>query len=62
MMKILAIIRVLRIIIIVGDQSGGTPEEKRFDASRWGSASDGHLYDFAKRFLFVFVSTEVIEY
>ena len=22
---------------------------KRFDASRWGGGSDGHLYDFAKR-------------
>ena len=34
----------------LGDQSVGTaPEEKRFDASRWGSGSDGHLYDFAKR-------------
>ena len=37
--------------IIICDQSGGgSPEEKRFDASRWGSGSDGHLYDFAKRF------------
>ena len=25
-------------------------DDKRFDASRWGSGSDGHLYDFAKRF------------
>ena len=34
----------------LGDQSGVAPEEKRFDSSRWGSGSDGHLYDFAKRF------------
>ena len=33
-----------------GYQSVGGPEEKRFDGSRWGSGSDGHLYDFAKRF------------
>merc|ERR1719273_2157393 len=31
-------------------KSVAAPEEKRFDASRWGSGSDGHLYDFAKRF------------
>ena len=25
------------------------PKIKRFDSSRWGGGSDGHLYDFAKR-------------
>merc|ERR1719339_370865 len=30
-------------------KSGVASEEKRFDSSRWGSGSDGHLYDFVKR-------------
>ena len=26
-----------------------SPADKRFDSGRWAAASDGHLYDFAKR-------------